>query len=63
MLTPIRTLAAKSTIVLGLAAMGLAATPFPVPKTKEEVAEYAQFIRQWLQTVAEEALTVGTAGA
>jgi hypothetical protein len=42
---------------------GLAATPFPVPKTKEEVAEYAQFIRQWLQTVAEEALTVGTAGA
>lgn len=41
----------------------LAATPFPVPKTKEEIAEYAAFIRQWLQTTAEEALTVGQAGA
>jgi|RhiMetdeSRZDD1v2_1073273.scaffolds.fasta_scaffold2061554_1 hypothetical protein len=35
----------------------LAATPFPVPKTKEDVAEYAQFIRQWLQTVAKDALS------
>jgi len=42
---------------------GLAATPFPVPKTKEEVAEYTQFIRQWLQNTAEEALTVAPAGA
>ena len=29
-----------------------AATPFPVPDTKEEAAEYAAFIRSWLSTVA-----------
>lgn len=29
-----------------------AMTPFPVPDTKEEVAEYAMFIRKWLGTVA-----------
>ena len=31
---------------------GFAATPFPPPDTKEEAAEYAQFIRDWLQKVA-----------
>ncbi len=30
----------------------LAATAFPVPDTKEEVAEYAMFIRAWLRDVA-----------
>lgn len=30
----------------------LAATVFPVPDTKEEVAEYAMFIRAWLRDVA-----------
>jgi lysozyme family protein len=30
----------------------LAATVFPVPDTKEEAAEYAQFIRAWLNGVA-----------
>ena len=42
---------------------GLAATPFPVPKTKEEVAEYTQFIRQWLQTTAATALQIGAGEA
>jgi hypothetical protein len=36
----------------------LAATPFPVPDTKEEVAEYAQFIRDWLQGTAAKTLGV-----
>jgi len=30
----------------------LAATPFPIPDSKEEAAEYAGFIRSWLSTVA-----------
>jgi lysozyme family protein len=30
----------------------LVATPFPVPDTKEEAAEYASFIRAWLADVA-----------
>ena len=33
-----------------------AMTPFPVPDSKEEVAEFAMFIRRWLQTVATKAL-------
>jgi len=36
----------------------LAATPFPVPDTKEEVAEYAEFIRDWLKSTAAKALEV-----
>ena len=35
---------------------GLSATAFPPPDTKEEVAEYAQFIRRWLDTSAANAL-------
>lgn len=31
---------------------GLVATPFPPPDTKEEAAEYAAFIRFWLDAVA-----------
>lgn len=42
---------------------GLAATAFPPPKTKEDVAEYAQFIRQWLRTTATSALEPAPAGA
>jgi lysozyme family protein len=38
-----------------------AATPFPVPDTKEEVAEYAQFIRAWLRGTASTALAVTVA--
>ena len=34
----------------------LSATIFPVPDTKEEVAEYAQFIRAWLRDVASKQL-------
>src|SRR5690349_9066219 len=34
----------------------LAGTPFPIPDTKEEVAEHAQFIRFWLSNVAKKAL-------
>ena len=34
----------------------LAATPFPPPDTKEEAAEYAAFIRNWLQNVAAKAV-------
>jgi lysozyme family protein len=34
----------------------LAATVFPVPDSKEEVAEYAQFIRRWLETTAAKTL-------
>ena len=41
----------------------LAATPFPVPDTKEEVAEYAQFIRGWLRTTAAKALGLAEASA
>lgn len=37
-------------------------TMFPVPDTKEEVAEYAMFIRHWLQHVAAKKL-LGEAGA
>lgn len=40
----------------------LAATVFPVPDTKEEAAEYAQFIRAWLNSVAAKNL-LGEAGA
>ena len=29
-----------------------AMTPFPVPDTKEEVAEFCMFIRAWLHDVA-----------
>jgi uncharacterized protein (DUF2236 family) len=36
----------------------LAATPFPVPDTKEEVAEWAQHIRAWLSGPAAGALGV-----
>ena len=39
----------------------LAATPFPVPDTKEEVAEYAQFVRAWLRGTAGKALAVNVA--
>jgi hypothetical protein len=39
----------------------LAATPFPVPDTKEEVAEYAQHIRAWLQGTAGKALAIPNA--
>jgi lysozyme family protein len=39
---------------------GLAATVFPPPDTKEEVAEYAQFIRRWLETTAAKALLAET---
>ncbi len=39
----------------------LAATPFPVPDTKEEVAEYAQFISDWLKGTAATALGVTVA--
>lgn len=42
---------------------GLSATAFPVPDTKEEVAEYAQFIRQWLQTTVAKVLGPAEAGA
>jgi hypothetical protein len=35
---------------------GLSATAFPPPDTKEEVAEYAQFIRRWLETTAAKTL-------
>lgn len=42
---------------------GLSATAFPVPDTKEEVAEYCQFIRQWLQTTVAKALGTAEAGA
>src|SRR5207342_3438902 len=34
----------------------LIGTAFPPPDSKEEVAEYAQFIRQWLDTTASKAL-------
>jgi hypothetical protein len=34
----------------------LSATVFPVPDTKEEVAEYAMFIRAWLRDVASKQL-------
>jgi hypothetical protein len=40
----------------------LAGTPFPPPDTKEEVAEYAQFIRQWLDGTASKTL-LAEAGA
>jgi lysozyme family protein len=40
----------------------LAGTAFPPPDTKEEVAEYAQFIRRWLDTTAAKAL-LAEAGA
>lgn len=40
----------------------LSATVFPVPDTKEEAAEYAQFIRAWLDGVAAKNL-LGEAGA
>ncbi|HVK72212.1 MAG TPA: hypothetical protein VM734_02790 [Kofleriaceae bacterium] len=40
----------------------LAATAFPVPDTKEELAEYAGFIRAWLKDVAAKQL-LGGAGA
>ncbi|KAB2901095.1 MAG: hypothetical protein F9K40_08745 [Kofleriaceae bacterium] len=40
----------------------LSATVFPVPDTKEEVAEYAQFIRAWLRDVASKQL-LAEAGA
>jgi lysozyme family protein len=40
----------------------LAATVFPPPDSKEEVAEYAQFIRRWLETAASKAL-LAEAGA
>lgn len=39
-----------------------AVTMFPVPDTKEEVAEYAQFIRHWLQNTAAKKL-LAEAGA
>lgn len=32
--------------------MMFAATPFPPPDSKEECAEYAQFIHNWLESVA-----------
>jgi len=35
---------------------GLAATAFPPPDTKEEAAEYAQFIRSWLSQFAAKTL-------
>jgi len=41
----------------------LRATPFPIPKTKEEVAEWALFIREWLQGPAAKALEIAEAGA
>ncbi|HUQ07978.1 MAG TPA: hypothetical protein VM261_36030 [Kofleriaceae bacterium] len=40
----------------------LSATVFPVPDTKEEVAEYAMFIRSWLNNVASKQL-LAEAGA
>ena len=39
----------------------LTATPFPVPDTKEEVAEYAEFIRDWVKSTASTALAVTVA--
>jgi lysozyme family protein len=39
-----------------------AMTPFPVPDTKEEAAEFAMFIRKWLKDVATKAL-LAEAGA
>ena len=38
-----------------------AMTLFPVPDTKEEVAEYAQFIRAWLRNTASKTLAVTVA--
>jgi lysozyme family protein len=38
-----------------------AMTAFPVPDTKEEVAEYAMFIRAWLRDVAKKTLVVEVA--
>ncbi len=38
----------------------LSITLFPVPDTKEEVAEYAQFIRSWLSTIAAKNLLAET---
>lgn len=40
----------------------LAANVFPPPKTKEDVAEYCQFMRQWLQQTAMKVL-LAEAGA
>lgn len=40
----------------------LRATPFPILKTKEEVAEWAQFIRDWLTGTAAKALEISEAG-
>ena len=34
----------------------LAANVFPPPKTKEDIAEYCQFMRQWLQETAAKVL-------
>ena len=39
----------------------LTATPFPVPDTKEEVAEYGEYIRDWMKTTAATALAVTVA--
>lgn len=39
----------------------LTATPFPVPDTKEEVAEYAEYIRDWVKSTAATALGVTVA--
>jgi lysozyme family protein len=41
----------------------LGVTLFPVPDTKEETAEYAAFIRDWLDKVASKHLTTAEAGA
>jgi lysozyme family protein len=40
----------------------LAATPFPPPDTKEEVAEYSQFIGHWLTDTAGKALLAEAVG-
>ena len=41
----------------------LRATVFPIPKTKEEVAEWAQFIRDWLKETAAKTLEIAEVGA
>jgi hypothetical protein len=41
----------------------LGVTLFPVPDTKEETAEYAAFIRDWLDKVASKHLTTAEASA
>jgi uncharacterized protein (DUF2236 family) len=40
----------------------LAATPFPPPDTKEEVAEYSQFVGHWLTDTASKALLAEAVG-